>query len=125
MKPASVYDVAIAILELEMLGYRFTLGDRKIHFSCEGNRPALPLVQSYLEIIRANCDHAVTYLQNRNQPFDLAAYLLEASDKIAHAARAAEAKGDIEHARREWKRFARFYAAYADEAGIENSTGES
>lgn len=119
MKPIGYNNVAIAILELELLGYRFTLEENKIRFICEGNRPALPLVQPYLDTIRANREHAVTYLRNRAQPFDLAAYLLEASDKIAQLARAAEAKGDLKLARSEWKRYARFCSAYTEVVGIE------
>jgi hypothetical protein len=113
--------IAIVVLELELMGYAFVLDGETIDYCHNGAKPDPSEVFLRLELIRSNKADALEYLRMREQPVNLAERLFEASDRAAKAARQAEAAGDIFLAQYEWRRFARLYAAYAEETGIEPS----
>ena len=70
-----------AILELELLGYRFTLEGANIVYSITGNKPAASVVHPLLETIKGNKDEAVGYLRDREEAIDLASHLYAQAEK--------------------------------------------
>jgi hypothetical protein len=70
-----------AILELESLGYRFTLEGANIVYSATGNKPAASVVHPLLETIKGNKDEAVGYLIDREEAIDLVSHLFAQAEK--------------------------------------------
>ncbi len=118
---ADLNRVAIAILELELMGFTFSLDGEKIKYSHNGAKPDPAQVYPKLGYIEANKTLALEYLRTRTEPVDITHRLFEAAGKSAQLARSAESIGELERARAEWKRFARLYAAFAEQAEIEPS----
>ena len=105
-----------AILELETLGYSFTLEEDTIHSSHKGNKPDPAIVRPLLRTIKENRNDALEWLREYAEAFRMDC-LFNAADRAEAAAREAEIAGDYRLARHHWKRFARFFAAGAEAAG--------
>jgi len=101
----------MAILELELLGYVFTLNGDRVHYKFMGIKPVPELALPWLRIINKFRMDALELLHNRSEPFDILSYLREAGEKAMSSARRAEAKGDLDLAQREWRRYARIQNA--------------
>ena len=70
-----------AILELELLGFVFTLDGINIQYTHQGDRPAPALVGLLLDTIKENKLEAIGYLQKRTEEVDITAHLLAQADK--------------------------------------------
>lgn len=82
--------VAIALLELELLGYEFALagppGAERLRYRCNREpKPDPAAVRPWLRVLQAGRLQALAFLRTRRQsagrPFDLAPYLDRAADK--------------------------------------------
>ncbi len=115
-------DVAMAILELELLGYVFTLGGDRVHYKFMGIKPVPALALPWLRIIKRFRGEVLEFLRRRSDPFDILPYLQDAAENARKAARKAETKGDLDTARLEWKRYARIQNAIEPEEETDNGS---
>jgi hypothetical protein len=116
-----INDIAMAILELELLGYVFTLDGDRIHYKFTGIKLIPELALPWLRIIKKFRMYALELLRNRSEPFDILPYLQEAAEKAMTSARRAEAKGDLDLAQRDWRRYARIQNAIEPEDETDGS----
>ena len=102
-------EVIDAVLELETLGYSFTLEADSINFTHQGIKPGSAIVRPLLRMIQENRDDALEWLRDDAEAFRMDC-LFNAADRAEIAARQAEIANDRVLARFHWKRFARFFA---------------
>lgn len=112
-------EVIDTILELETLGYSFDMDGDRLRYRCCGLRPEAKTVQPLLDTIKSNPEDAKTWLHEYADAFRVN-FLFNASDRAFDAARQAENTGDFALANFHWNRFARFFAAGAEMAGVTN-----
>jgi len=109
-------EVIDAILELETLGYSFTLEGDSINFTHQGTKPGPAIVRPLLHTIKENRDDALEWLRDDAEAFRMDCHFL-AAERAEVAARQAEIANDRVIKQFHWKRFARFFAAAAVMAG--------
>lgn len=79
----------IEILELESLGYQFTLLDDRISYLSHIRLQNTAVVQPLLLAIKENREEAISYLRMRSEPIDIASHLFDQANK-------AEEDGDLD-----------------------------
>jgi hypothetical protein len=82
-----------AILELETLGYSFTLEAESINFTHQGTKPDPAIVRPLLHTIKENRDDALEWLRDDADAFRMDC-LFNAADRAEVAARQAEIAND-------------------------------
>ena len=70
-----------AILELETHGFIFSLENKDIRYSHSGDRPDQGFIRERLLAIKENKEEAISYLSQRNIPFDIASHLFAQAEK--------------------------------------------
>ena len=96
-------EVAIAILELQLLGYVFEVDGGKVRYRLAGELQDPAQASQYLDLLKSNKEEVVNYFERWSHPFDLAEALYQAALKAYTA-------GDL-------PRFARLMAAAMQEGG--------
>ena len=75
----------IEILELEVIGYRFTVDGDHIAYRYEGKNPEREIVLPLLNAIHQKRGEAIEYLMYRRAPIDIASHLLDQANKAEEA----------------------------------------
>ena len=114
-------DVIDAILELETLGYHFTLDEGRLRYSCQGARPDAKIVRPLHAMIKTNRNDVISWIKEYADAIRVDCLFI-AADQAETMARQAEKANDLALAHHHWKRFARFFAAGAEASGADTPT---
>lgn len=103
----------LVLLEV-LYGYEFMPKDNgNLAYHHEGEQPTefeRVKIAKLLDVVKERKGEAIQFLKTRRSIDDVIPFLFEAAGDCEKAARNAEIRGDLEEARRLWKRYAQIWA---------------